>query len=230
MKKILHRATERGESEHGWLSSRFSFSFAEWHDPSRMGFGGLRVLNDDTIAPHSGFPFHSHRDMEIITIVTDGAVSHEDSMGNRFVVPAGDVQVMSAGAGVTHSEMNASDKPLKLFQIWIYPRAPGLPPQYAQKRFEEDERTLLVSPDGREGSLAIQQDAFVTRLLVAEEGTAGYVLKRPGSGLYIFVIEGEINVLGDMLGPRDALGVWDTDEVAIRATTPAQVLVFEIPM
>ena len=136
MNTVLHRANERGKSELDWLSSRFSFSFAEWYNPERMGFGSLRVINDDTIAPSSGFNMHAHRDMEIITIVMEGAVTHKDSEGNKGVVMAGDVQVMSAGTGIVHSEYNDSaDETLKLFQIWITPNRQGVPFQYAQKHF-----------------------------------------------------------------------------------------------
>lgn len=230
MQKILHVADDRGIAEHDWLSSRFSFSFAEWYEPSRMGFGALRVLNDDTIAPHSGFPPHSHHDMEIITIVTSGAVKHTDSLGNNYSIPKGDVQVMSAGTGVTHSEVNEGDDPLTLFQLWIAPLAKGLPSRYEQGSFLGEEDQLLVSPDGRDGSLTIQQNAFISRLSVKEGLSNAYSLNSSDNCTYIFVVGGSIKILGEELHARDAMGIWEMDLIAFEGVEDAQVLFIEVPM
>lgn len=228
MQKVIHRAHKRGVGEYGWLSTRYSFSFADWYDPTKMGFGALRVLNDDTIAPASGFGMHSHRDMEIITIVTSGAVTHEDDMGNKGTVPAGDVQVMSAGTGVTHAEHNRSpDEPLTLLQLWIEPRKKGGVPHYAQKSFDAN-ATLLVSPHGQEGSLSIGQDAFVSR--VAVPSAYRYTIQKTGNGVYLFVLTGEIVVDGVQVSTRDALGVTETDTIVITSPAEATVLMIEVPM
>jgi len=235
MEKVFHSAEKRGKGEHGWLSTRYSFSFADWYEPTRMGFGALRVINDDRIAPASGFGMHSHRDMEIITIVTEGAVTHEDNLGNAGTVPAGDVQVMSAGTGVTHSERNLSpDVPLSLFQIWIETKSPGARPRYAQKAFNLSDakpgETLIVSPDGREGSLSILQDAFISEIALDPARPFSYAMKRKGNGAYVFIIDGTIEIGGVRLGARDALGVSDTDAFAAAASAPSRALIIEVPM
>lgn len=232
MQKIFHPAEERGKAEHGWLHTRFSFSFADWYEPSRMGFGVLRVLNDDVIEPHTGFGMHPHANMEIVTIVTEGAVSHEDSMGNKYVVPAGDIQVMSAGSGVTHAEFNKGDDQLALFQIWITPRVMGLPPRYVQQSLgaiQKNKMELLVSGDPKDDVLFINQDAYVYRALCDGGKTLNYTLRQPGNGVYIFVVKGSIRVLDTDLGARDALGVWDADKIEIVTQSPAELLVFEVP-
>lgn len=237
MIRIVHKAEDRGVSEHGWLSSRFSFSFAEWYEPSRMGFGALRVINDDTIAPHSGFPPHPHRDMEIITIVTHGAVTHKDSMGNEGVISAGEVQVMSAGTGVMHAEINGDDEELRLFQIWIEPKLSSIVPRYDQQNFSlqkhPDGRTLLVSPEGEEegASLTINQDAYLSWLELPEEETHIYELHRPGFGLYALVVEGEVVIDGEPLSSRDAIGLAGMKEpTQIVAKTSTTVLLIEVPI
>lgn len=237
MKSILHKASERGVAEHGWLHSRFSFSFADWYEPSRMGFGVLRVINDDVIDAHSGFDKHPHKDMEIITIVTEGAVTHGDSMGNTYAVPAGDVQVMSAGTGVVHSEHNREDSTLKLFQIWISPRTKGLIPRYEQKSFGKavnNKIELLVSGNEAEevenGALFINQDAYVSRVVLDESREVEYALKRPLNGIYVFVVNGNVRIDEHDLSDRDALGIAEAKEILISAATPAEVLIFEVPM
>ncbi|MFZ2832149.1 MAG: pirin family protein, partial [Minisyncoccia bacterium] len=214
MKTILHKASSRGIAEHGWLHSRFSFSFAEWYEPTRMGFGVLRVINDDVIDAHSGFGKHPHRDMEIITIVTEGAVSHEDNMGNIYEVPAGDVQVMSAGTGVLHAEFNKGDTTLKLFQIWITPREKHLAPRYDQRSFgvvKKNEVELLVSGDLNTDALYINQDAYISRVFIEVGNSVQYSLYNSKNGAYIFVIRGRIHVADYDIGDRDALGVWNTE-------------------
>lgn len=233
MQTVLHPAEERGRGEDEWLSARYSFSFARWYHPERPGFGALRVLNDDTIAPMSGFPMHGHRDMEIITVVTEGEVTHADSLGNQKRVRVGEVQVMSAGTGVVHSEENvSSEETLKLFQIWIKPRASGLPPRYGQKAFDlsREGLTLLVSPDGAERSLPIEQEAWIS---YARAG-AGTMLPAPAisptQGLYIFVIEGTWQVAGTELGPRDALGICEAGACDLSALTGGSALLIEVPL
>lgn len=235
MKKILHNADERGKGEHGWLSTRYSFSFANWYDPSRMGFGALRVINDDRIAPASGFGAHSHKDMEIITIVTKGAVTHEDSMGNTGQVPAGDIQAMSAGTGVTHAERNDSpDEELTLFQIWIATNAKGVEPRYAQKAFglqnETEGITLLVAPNDTEGALPIHQDAYLSQGVVAAGNSLTYTLKNPEHGLYVFVVEGEVTVAGETLQSRDAIGLIELTDLSISASAFSRLLLIEVPL
>lgn len=237
MKTILHKASERRVAEHGWLHSRFSFSFADWYEPSRMGFGALRVINDDIIDSHSGFDKHPHANMEIITIVTEGAVTHGDSMGNSYQVPAGDVQVMSAGTGVVHSEYNNEDSTLKLFQIWILPRIKGGTPRYDQKSFgnaKRNEVELLVSGNESEevdnGALLINQDAYVSRISIDGGDSVEYALKHPLNGIYIFVVKGSVRVGEIDLADRDALGLWDAKEILISAITSSELLIFEVPM
>lgn len=229
MRIEIHRADSRGVSEHGWLSSRFSFSFADWYEPTRMGFRTLRVINDDRIAPNSGFGPHGHRDMEIITIVTGGAVTHGDSMGNQGEVRAGEVQVMSAGSGVVHSEVNASpDTELTLFQIWIATRDKGIAPRYAQKSFPSGD-ALLVSSDGRAGSLQIMQDASITRKVIAVEQEAVYTLTDATHGVYVFVVSGKVQVAGSELAVRDAIAIEDIQTLHIFAREDSELLIIEVP-
>ena len=231
MHKVVHKAEDRGVAEHGWLHSRFSFSFADWYDPTRMGFGALRVINDDVIDPSSGFGMHPHRDMEIITIVREGSVTHEDSMGNKGVVRAGEVQVMSAGTGVVHSEMNVDPQvQLSLFQIWIYPDRPGYEPRYAQSAFEEpvlNEPQLVVGSWESDAPLTIHQHARLMRL---RADTACTLNLTPGSGMYVLVVTGSVTALGETLGHRDAMGVWDTDSVEVVPRGVAELLIIEVPL
>ncbi|MFA7302778.1 MAG: pirin family protein [Candidatus Paceibacterota bacterium] len=235
MQKIVHRAADRGSSDHGWLQSKFSFSFADWYEPRRMGYGTLRVINDDTIAPRGKFDMHSHEDFEITTIPLAGAVTHQDSMGNKGVVSAGEVQTMSAGTGVTHSEENASPTDtLRLFQIWIEPREKGMVPRYAQRAFapsaRRDRWQLLVSADGSGGSLPIYQDARIARADIGLSDTLTYSKFYKHNGVYLLVIEGEVEVVGESLHRRDAIGVAGLDTVEVTALTDAQMLLFEVPL
>lgn len=234
MQTIIHRSEERGVGEHGWLHTRFSFSFADWYDPSKMGFGVLRVINDDVISPHSGFGKHPHSNMEIITIVREGAVSHEDSMGNSYVVPAGDIQVVSAGTGVIHAEYNRGDVTLKLFQIWIEPRTKNIKPRYSQKSFglkqKEDTLELLVSGGGDTNVLQINQDVFISRMAIRKGSTLEYMPKGSARGLYIFVVEGNIQIDADILGPRDAIGFIGGEKIVVRGSQNAEALIFEVPL
>ncbi|HEY0948243.1 MAG TPA: pirin family protein [Candidatus Paceibacterota bacterium] len=235
MKTLLHRSTTRGGGDYGWLSTRYSFSFANWYDPTRMGFGKLRVLNDDQIAPSTGFGAHSHRDMEIITIVTGGTVTHTDSLGNSFDVPAGDVQVMSAGTGVTHAEENKSEEePLTLFQIWIETNKPNSEPNYAQKAFNLGEQApgiaLLASEGGREGSLPIQQDAYISYARIDAAHPLSYALRTEEHGVYVFVVGGSVTVGDIEFGARDGLGVSEFESITLSATDSASVILIEVPM
>lgn len=200
-----------------------------------MGFGRLRVLNDDVIAASTGFGAHSHSNMEIITMVTTGTVAHTDSMGNKFEVPAGDVQVMSAGTGVTHSEENASEvEPLSLFQIWIETNKQNSKPNYAQKAFNLAQSppgiTLLVSEDGQEGSLSIQQDAYISYAAVDGTKPLSYSVQGTNSGVYVFVIEGNVSVAGIELSARDGLGIYEVNSITLSSENPASLLLIEVPM
>ena len=235
MNCTIHRANERGVAEHGWLHSRFSFSFAEYHNRERMGFGVLRVINDDVIEPQSGFGMHPHRDMEIVTIVLKGSIEHTDSLGHHGFTSAGEIQVMSAGTGIEHSERNASvDETLELFQIWIFPNAHNLIPHYEQRDFRDvlmsAQWGLLASGDGREGSMKIAQDANIkmTRIqegkqIVCDEVPTGY-------GRLLLVIEGEIQCMNECLQRRDELQILGTDNFVIHAMRESHLILFEVPM
>lgn len=235
MKIIVHKADKRGGGDYGWLKTRYSFSFANWFDPARMGFGKLRVLNDDVIAPLGKFDTHHHDNFEIITIPLEGEVTHKDSMGNFGVVSVGQVQVMSAGTGVEHSEFNASPtQTLKLFQIWIEPKVYHAAPRYEQKTFDAVDREgswqTLVSPDGDQGPLTIYQDAYLARASLQKGTTLPYKVRRNGSGVYVISIEGRIGVGGEELNFRDAVGISEAKEIAVTAHTNADVLLIEVPL
>ncbi|MEY3783845.1 MAG: hypothetical protein RLZZ230_167 [Candidatus Parcubacteria bacterium] len=233
MKTVIHRGNERGVGSHGWLESRFSFSFANWYEPTKMGFGELRVINDDTIMPNSGFGMHPHDNMEIITIVTEGTVTHADSMGTDMQVTKGEIQVMSAGTGVIHSEYNtSSDEVLKLYQIWILPRAENITPSYSQKDFsaaqKQNELTLLVSPDGRDESLIINQDAYVYRGTFNKAETLSYNIKHAGNGVYLFIIKGEVSIDDKSLQASDAIGISEITNLDIKVQPNTEILLFEV--
>jgi redox-sensitive bicupin YhaK (pirin superfamily) len=235
MKTLIHKSSDRGKGEHGWLSSRFSFSFADWYEPTRMGFGALRVLNDDTIQPASGFGMHPHKDMEIITIVMGGTVTHKDSMENTGTVPAGDVQVMSAGTGVTHSEYNESKtEPLKLFQLWIETQIPGVRPRYAQATFPREtapgELTLLVAPLENDEALGIYQGAYICCGSADATHPISYKVRGKGNGVYIFVIDGELTAGGETLGARDAVGISEIETIELASPSRASFLLIEVPL
>ncbi len=230
----IHRAKDRGGADHGWLKSAFSYSFAEYFDSSRMGFGVLRVVNDDIIEPSAGFPLHPHNNMEIITIVTEGAVAHGDTMNNKTVIKAGEVQKMSAGKGLMHSEYNPSDsETLKLFQIWIRTRDKDIKPEYDQRRFDlESARgglVTLVSGDASDGGLVIHQDAWVHRGLFSEGQECEYNLRRNGNGVFIMSVDGKISVNGETLNRRDEATFTAHYTIKFRAETDADVLLIEVP-
>jgi redox-sensitive bicupin YhaK (pirin superfamily) len=236
MEKIVHKTSERGHVDHGWLKATHSFSFGNYQNRNKMHFGKLRVLNDDIVAPSRGFGMHPHQDMEIITIPLAGALKHADNMGNEAVITTGEVQVMSAGIGVYHSEHNASDtEPVNLFQIWIFTDKNGHTPRYDQKKFSSDDRKekwqLLVSPDGKQGSLMIHQNAFISAIDAGHDLQTTYQLKFAGSGVYFMVIEGAVTIEGIELGKRDAAGFWQFSEpLKIQFKEPTSLLAIEVPM
>lgn len=228
--KTIHRSSTRGGGDYGWLTTNYSFSFANWHNPTRMGFGQLRVLNDDIVAPKTGFDMHAHADFEIITIVEKGTVTHEDNMGTNAKVSAGEVQVMSAGTGVVHGEFNREDEPLELFQLWISPSQKGVAPRYDQKSFSIDAPlTLLVSEDGTNGSLQIHQSARIFRGNLAAGKSVQHEITQ-NHGVYLFVIDGTV-LAGDVeLKKRDALGIEGEESLEIVAKTQSTFLLIEVPM
>jgi hypothetical protein len=229
----LRKATDRGHANHGWLDSWHSFSFADYQDPEHVSFGPLRVINEDWVQPGAGFPKHGHRDMEIVTYVLEGALAHEDSMGNGSTIVPGDVQRMSAGTGVLHSEYNHSrDSVTHLLQIWLHPSATGIEPGYEQKRFEPAEKRgrlrLIASPDGREGSVTIHQDATIHAGLI--DGGEGATLDLAlGRRAYVHVARGRLTVNGQPLGAGDAVKLVDEPRVTLEDGSDAEVLVFDLP-
>lgn len=234
MSMKIHRAKDRGFADHGWLKSAFSYSFAEYFDPSRTGFGVLRVVNDDIIAPSTGFPLHPHNNMEIITIVTEGAVAHGDTMNNETVIKVGEVQRMSAGKGLMHSEYNPSEREtLKLFQIWIRTRDKDIKPEYDQRRFDlETERgrlVTLVSGDAADGGLVMHQYAWVHRGLFGKGQEFEYSLRKKGNGVFLMSVSGDVSVGGEILNARDEATFTAHDVIKFRAETDADVLLIEVP-
>lgn len=235
MKTILHKANNRGHADHGWLNAWHSFSFANFHDPSKIHFGVLRVLNDDTIAGGMGFGTHPHDNMEIITIPLSGQLEHKDSMGNTGVISKGEVQVMSAGTGIRHSEKNKNpDTPLKLLQIWLFPNKKNVEPRYDQKAFDLDvtknKLLTIVSPMGEKEGLNIHQHAWFSLGKLDKDIKVKYGLKDKKNGVYAFVIDGEVNINGENLNRRDGLGIAETDQLEIKAQAESELLLMEIPM
>lgn len=232
MISLLHKEEDRGKRDHGWLQTAHSFSFGDWVHPERSGFGALRVINDDRIAPKAGFAEHHHKDMEIITIVTRGQVTHKDSAGNSDTVKAGDVQIMSAGTGLHHSEHNEDNEHLELIQIWIQPKEQGITPRYEQRPFRfqslQEGMIILVDPYGKEG-LRINQDAHITYAAL-ENSQLTYRLQDKNHGLYLFVMEGTVYVGKHALSARDALGLDGALSVTIEPTSPARLLLIEVPV
>ncbi len=236
MKINLHHSTDRGLSALGWLVSRFSFSFSRYWNPDRLGFGRLLVLNDDLIAPSTGFDTHHHDDMEIVTIVTSGELAHKDNTGAEGIVHPGEVQIMSAGTGIEHSEHNPStENYLKLFQLWILPEKGGLPPRYDQKTFSPADRQnklqLIVSPDASDNSLKIFQQAWLTLCDLDTNQEIVYKLHNPKSGLFIFVIDGNLESEGQKISKGDSLELSEIDAaITIRAEQNSQLLFIEVPL
>jgi len=235
MKTILHRAASRGHAEHGWLNSWHTFSFAHYHDPERVHFGALRVLNDDTVAPGMGFGKHPHDNMEIVSIPLEGALKHRDSMGSEGVIKYGDIQVMSAGSGLQHSEMNGSQtEPVKFLQIWVFPKLRNITPRYADKTFDLNEREgkwqLLVSPNGAEASMVVNQDAWFSIGKFKAGDQVRYNLRKKDSGVYAFIISGSAKLGDTLLEQRDGIGISDTESISLEVATDAEILMMEIPL
>lgn len=235
MATLLHKAGSRGLADHGWLHSRHTFSFADYYNPERINFGMLRVINDDIVKPSMGFGTHPHENMEIISIPLAGSLRHQDSMGNRYTITAGEIQVMSAGTGVTHSEYNNSDtEDVNFLQIWVFPKERNIKPRYGQQLFEKQDRhnrfQLLVSPEQDSGAIWVNQDVWFSMADLDADTTLTYRKHREENGLYVFVIEGEVEIDGQNLGRRDGLGLTGGEEVRINASANAEALCMEVPM
>ena len=228
----VRKSADRGHFDHGWLDTYHTFSFGDYYDPAQMGFRSLRVINEDRVAPGGGFGMHGHRDMEIVTLVLSGALAHKDSLGHGEVLRPGELQRMSAGTGIRHSEFNASpDERVHLYQIWLTPRAAGLTPSYEQKAFDPSQRKdrwqLVASPDGESGSLTIQQDA---RILLADV-QAGSELQydlQPGRHAWLQVLRGDVDVVGTRLATSDAAAISEESRLALRAQAPAELMLFDL--
>jgi hypothetical protein len=234
-KTVLHKASSRGHADHGWLNAYHSFSFASWYNPERIQFGMLRVLNDDTVAAGMGFGTHPHDNMEIITIPLEGDLAHKDSMGNSSTIKTGDVQVMSAGTGIQHSEFNPNaDLQTKLFQIWLFPKYRNVEPRYQQITLDVAQQknsfAQILSPNPDDEGVWIHQDAWFYLSDFEANFSKKLALQKQGNGFYIMNIEGEIEVNGEKLEKRDAIGIWETNEIEIKANTNSRFLIMEIPM
>jgi redox-sensitive bicupin YhaK (pirin superfamily) len=235
MKTVLHKANSRGHADHGWLNAWHSFSFAGFHDPSRVHFGALRVLNDDTVAGGMGFGMHPHDNMEIITIPLAGKLEHKDSMGNSGVINKGEIQVMSAGTGIHHSEKNSDSKEqVKLLQIWLFPDQKNVEPRYDQKVFDlsasKNKLVNVVSPMGEKEGLNIHQHAWFHLGKLDKDLSTTYELKDKTNGVYAFVIDGDVTINGEKLNRRDGLGISEIDKLEIKTETDAELLLMEVPM
>ena len=235
MKTILHKATDRGRADYGWLKPNFYFSFGQYHNPEKVHFGLLRVLNDDFIAGGGKFETHPHDNMEIVTIPFTGALQHKDSTGGQGIIQAGDVQIMSAGTGVQHSEANASaTDPVTLFQIWVFPKERNITPRYDQRSFDISNRIdqwqVIVSPKDEDNALWINQDARFALTKITSGKSLSYTNAFKGNGVFLVVINGSVKVGEVALGKRDALGISDMDNFTITASEDAELLAIEIPM
>ena len=234
MKTILHKAAERGHAQFGWLDSHHSFSFGQYFDPDRIQFGKLRVLNDDIVQGGAGFPAHPHNNMEIISIPLQGALAHRDSTGTEKAIRTGEVQIMSAGSGITHSEYNDSKhKEVNFLQIWIQPKDLNIEPRYDQRVFEKSDRQNvfqnIVAPNNSE-ALWINQDAWMFLADIDSNTTLSYEIQKESNGAYVFVLEGDVTVGDQKLALRDALGIHETDRFDVSSQTGAKLLVIDVPM
>lgn len=232
---VLHKANTRGHANHGWLNAYHSFSFASWYNPDRLQFGMLRVLNDDTVAAGMGFGAHPHDNMEIITIPLEGDLAHKDSMGNAATIKNGDVQVMSAGTGIQHSEFNPNhNQQTKLLQIWVFPKIRNVAPRYQQITLNPQDRInklqQILSPNAADEGVWIRQDAWFHLGKFEKDMTLVYNIKKEGNGVYAFVLKGDIIINGEKLETRDGLGIWDTSKLDIQVKEGAELLIMEIPM
>jgi len=234
-KTILHKSSTRGHADHGWLNSYHTFSFANYHNPERIHFGALRVLNDDTVSAARGFGTHPHENMEIISIPLEGDLEHKDSMGNTTIIKQGDIQVMSAGSGIQHSEYNKNkDVPVKFLQIWVFPNKKNVTPRYDQFSLNEEDRynklQQIISPNQNDEGLWIYQNAWFHLGKFDKGFSTDYQFKNEKNGLYIFVLKGGILVNEQTLDTRDGYGIWDTNKVNIKAESDAEFLLMEVPM
>ena len=235
MNTVLHKAATRGHANHGWLNSHHSFSFANYHNPERMHFGVLRVLNDDTVSAARGFGTHPHDNMEIISIPLEGDLEHKDSMGNVAVIREGDVQVLSAGTGIYHSEYNKNeDQEVKFLQIWIYPNKKAVEPRYDQISTKDiakqNEFYQVLSPNPNDDGVWIHQDAWFHIGHFDDGVQSNYQLKKSGNGVYAFVLEGEVEIDGQALERRDGFGIWNTNSISVKSKGKSKVLLMEVPM
>ncbi|MBK8567010.1 MAG: pirin family protein [Saprospiraceae bacterium] len=232
---VLHKAETRGNANHGWLQSYHTFSFANYYNPERMHFGVLRVLNDDTVQGGMGFGTHPHDNMEIISIPLEGDLEHKDSMGNLAVIRNGDVQVMSAGTGIQHSEKNKNgQQPVKFLQIWVFPNKRSVEPRYDQITLDRADRKnklqQILSPNPNDEGVWIHQDAWFHLTELDKGKNIGYAIKKAGNGVYAFVLSGDVTINGQALNRRDGLGIWDVSSLQIEADSHAELLLMEVPM
>ena len=235
MKTIIHKAETRGHANHGWLDTHHTFSFAHYYNPERVHFGMLRVLNDDIVAGGMGFGTHPHDNMEIISIPLSGDLEHKDSMGNTAVIRQHDVQIMSAGTGIYHSEYNKNkDKQVNFLQIWVFPKQRNITPRYDQRTFKPEDRQnklqVVVSPEKDSEGVWINQDAWFHLGTLKQGFSTDYAINKNGNGVYAFVIDGDVTINGQKLNKRDGMGVWDTDKLSIAADSNAELLLMEVPM
>ena len=232
MNTIIHKSSERGKVNHGWLKANHSFSFANYYDPNKEQFGALLVLNDDIVEAGYGFGMHPHNNMEIVTIPLKGTLKHKDSTGNEGLIKAGDVQIMSAGKGIMHSEHATADEDVNLFQIWVFPKVTNIEPRYDQRTFDINDSAnkwqIVVSPDEKHQALFINQDAYFS--LGNFDTATSYHINKNGNGVYLMVIEGEIEINGSVLANRDAIGITDAAKFDINILQPAKLLAVEVPM
>lgn len=231
----MHKANTRGVADHGWLKSYQSFSFAGYYNPERINFGALRVLNDDIVTGGMGFGEHPHDNMEIISIPLEGELQHKDSMGNTATIKAGEIQVMSAGTGIYHSEYNPdASKPAKFLQIWLFPNKRNVTPRYDQILLDNtnkrNEFMQILSPNADDAGVWIYQDAWFNLSRFDAEQTKTYTLNKKGNGVYAFVLKGSITINGELIATRDGFGIWDTDRFDVRAVNDAEFLLMEVPM
>jgi redox-sensitive bicupin YhaK (pirin superfamily) len=232
---VLHKAETRGFADHGWLQSYHTFSFADYHNSERMHFGALRVLNDDQVAAGMGFGTHPHDNMEIISIPLEGDLEHKDSMGNVAIIKRGDVQVMSAGSGIRHSEYNKSkETPVKFLQIWVFPNKKNVTPRYDQITLKEEDRKnklqQILSPYPHDECVWIYQEAWFHTGKLDKGLSLDYEFRKKSNGVYVFILSGNVSINGTSLGRRDGLGVWDTDKIKIVADSETELLLMEVPM
>ena len=235
MKTIFHKASERGHADHGWLNAHHSFSFASYQDPSKVHFGLLRVLNDDIVAPGMGFGMHPHDNMEIVTIPLSGTLEHRDSMGNIGTIKPNEIQAMSAGSGLMHSEYNHSKtEAINLLQIWVFPKERNITPRYEQRIFSENDKNgkfkTIVAPVKANDVMWINQDAYFSIGKFKIGTSLDYSIQHKGNGAYIFIIEGQANIEGNTASKRDAIGIWETNTIKMDVSADSEILVIEVPM